>query len=236
MIISLDTPDVPAPTDPFLAYWGKRAFLGDFSKVPAVASLAATFVRCVFGAREDYLAAITHLRNYYESSGQQPIKLSELYRCVTRFEACITSMYLAVRSMQALRKRRDLAPRESNALCASRPKPHFLGTDAQKIGKLRNAIQHVEEELATGRLGGDLASMIYPTGPEVAFDDGVNQNQTLLTIDRLCVYDREVQFRELADWLIEMICYVEKLHDLMPVSYTSTRGMIFNDSVAPPPA
>ncbi|ODP35000.1 hypothetical protein [Pandoraea sp. ISTKB] len=234
MIITLSTPDIPAPTNPFVGYWGKRAFLGDFSKVPVVASLSATFVRCVFGAREDYLAAIAHLRNYYGKSGHQPIQLSELYRCVTRFEACITAMYLAVRSMQALRKCPDLVPREREALCASRPKPGFLGAGAQVIGNLRNRIQHVEEELATGRLDGDLATMIYPTGTEVPFEDGINQSQTLMTIDRLRVYDSEVSFAQIATWLQEMISYVEKLHDLMPIEYTSTRGMIFKDSLAPP--
>lgn len=233
MIISLDTPDVPALTNPFVGYWGKRAFLGDFSKVPAVASLSATFVRCVFGAREDYLAAITHLRNYYESPGQQPIKLSELYRCVTRFEACITSMYLAVRSMQALRKCRGLVPREREALCASRPKPGFLGAGAQVIGNLRNRIQHVEEELATGRLDGDLARMVYPTGTEIPFDDGIIQDQTLITIDRLCVYGVEVSFVQLTVWLQEMIEYVEKLHDLMPIGFTSGHGMLFKEPTSP---
>lgn len=41
MIIEFDIPDVPAPTDPFVGYWGKQVFVGHFSEDPFVVSLAS---------------------------------------------------------------------------------------------------------------------------------------------------------------------------------------------------
>lgn len=89
--IEFAIPDVPAPTNPFLGYWGAQLVVGHFSEKPLVITLSSTFVRCVFSAREDYLAAKQHLLAAYQASRE--IHLSELYRCISRFESCISSVY-----------------------------------------------------------------------------------------------------------------------------------------------
>lgn len=227
MLIKFDIPDVPAPTDPFIGYWGKQIFTGHFSDSPIVITLTSTYVRCVFAAREDYLAAAQHLRDAWTPDGNRAMKVSEVYRSITRFEACITGMYLAVRSMRELRKRQELTAREHAVICELKPKPRFLGSAGELLGKIRNKMQHIEEELSTGKLHGDLPIMIQPTGPEVPVDDPANPKETLKTIDRVRVHEHEVRFVELAGWLGEMVDYVDRLHGLMPVGWNSTDGKVF---------
>ncbi|WP_213781761.1 hypothetical protein [Caballeronia sp. dw_276] len=227
MLIKLDIPDVPAPTDPFVGYWGKQIFTGHFSDNPFVVTLTSTYVRCVFAAREDYLAAALHLHNVWTIDANQTLKVSELYRCIARFESCITGMYLAVRSMRELRKRQDLTVRERAVICELKPKPRFLGSAGELLGKMRNKMQHIEEELAAGRLKIDLPIMIQPTGPEIPADDPANPKQTVQTIDRLRVHEHEVRFAELAEWLREMVDYVDRLVGLMPISWNSADGKVF---------
>lgn len=155
------------------------------------------------------------------------MKLSDLYRSISRFESCITSMYLAVRSLRELRKRQELTERERAVICEAKPKPRFLGAAGELLGKMRNKMQHIEEELANGKLKDELPIMIQPTGPEVAVDDPAQPGQTVKTIDRLRVHEGEVRFAELAAWLGEMIDYVDRFHALMPVGWNSVAGKVF---------
>jgi hypothetical protein len=138
MLIKFDIPDAPAPTDPFVEYWGKQIFTGHFSDDPLVVTLTSTYVRCVFAAREDYLATAEHLRSVWAPDPNRAIKVSELYRSIARFESCITGMYLAVRSMRELRKRQNLSPRERAVICEWKPKPRYLGSAGELLGKMRN--------------------------------------------------------------------------------------------------
>ncbi|CAG9186107.1 hypothetical protein [Cupriavidus pampae] len=233
MIIKLSIPAVHAPNDPFLGYWGKQAFLGHFSDNPFVTTIASTYVRCVFAAREDYQSAAEHLKNYWEGDGNA-LRVSELYRAITRLESCITAMYLAVRALRQLRKRRELTERERAVICAKKAKPRFLGSDGDLLGQIRNKIQHIEEELAEGKVSKDLPFMIVMTGPEVPVDDPRNPGQVLKTIDRLQVHKFEVRFAELAAWLGEMVDYVDKLHSLMPIEVNSVQGKVFAPLEVPP--
>jgi hypothetical protein len=156
MIIELDIPGVPAPADPFVGYWGKQTFLGHFSENAIVATLSSTYVRCVFAAREDYLAAEQHLRSYFRPAVNGPMRISDLYRSIARLESCIAGMHLAVRSMKELRKRRELTERERSVIGETTKKPRFLGANGELLRKMRNKMQHIEEELANGNLKNDL--------------------------------------------------------------------------------
>ncbi|CAN7790274.1 hypothetical protein LJR034_009042 [Caballeronia sp. LjRoot34] len=235
MLIRFDIPDVPAPTDPFVGYWGKQLFTGHFSYRPFVITLTSTYVRCVFAAREDYLAAAQHLRGAWTSDVNRAMKVSEVYRSISRFESCITGMYLAVRSMRELRKRQELTARERAVICELKPKPRFLGSAGELLGKMRNKMQHIEEELAAGKLKNDLPIMIQPTGPEVPADDPANPQQTLRTIDRMRVHEYEVRFVELAAWLGEMVDHVDRLHGLMPGGWNPAEGKVFAATPDAPP-
>ena len=108
-----------------------------------------------------------------------------------------------------------------------KPKPRFLGSAGELLGKMRNKMQHIEEELAAGKLKDDLPIMIQSTGPEIPVDDPYNPKQTLKTIDRVRVHEHEVRFADLATWLGEMVDYVDRLHGLMSVSWNSADGNVF---------
>ncbi|MBU9198861.1 hypothetical protein KTD33_30505 [Burkholderia gladioli] len=220
-------PDVPAPGEPFVGYWGKQMFLGHFSEKSVVVTLSSTYVRCVFAAREDYLAAGQYLRSFYTPAVNGPMRIGDLYRGISRLESCIGGMHLAVRSMTELRKRKELAERERSVISETTRKPRFLGAASDLLRMMRNKMQHIEDELARGRLKGDLPIMIQPTGPEKAVDDPGNPGQVLKTIDRLRVHKYEVRFEELACWLGEMVEYAELLHSLMPISRNSSTGKVF---------
>lgn len=207
-----------------------------FSDNPFVVTLSSTYVRCVFAAREDYLVAAEHLRSVWTPDANGAIKISDLYRSIARFESCITGMHLATRSMRELRKRQDLSARERAVICETKPKPRFLGSAGELLGKMRNKMQHIEEELAAGMLKDDLPIMIQPTGPEVSVDDPADPKQTLKTIDRLRVREHEVRFADLAVWLGEMVDYVDRLHGLMPVGWNSVDGKVFATTLDAPAA
>ena len=119
MIIEFDIPDVPAPTNPFLGYWGSQLVIGHFSDSAKVITLSSTFVRCVFSAREDYLSAAQHLRTAFQSARE--MHLSEIYRSIARFESCITGVYLAVRAFVRLRRRVELSPDARALINCSKP-------------------------------------------------------------------------------------------------------------------
>lgn len=217
--IEFDIPDVPAPTNPFLGYWGAQLIVGHFSDSPKVITLSSTFVRCVFSAREDYLAATNHLRAAFQST--QALQLSEMYRSISRFELCISSMYLASRAFRRLRRCAELPP--DSYVVVNGEKPAFI---APRIGDrlkvMRDTMQHIEERLAKGELRNDLPYMVQPTGEERTRNDSSQLAQTVLTIDRLRIAEHEVRFAEVVEWLGEMIVYVEKLRSLMPTRWTSS--------------
>lgn len=227
MYIDFDIPDIDAPTNPFLGYWGAQAFIGHFSESAEVQTLTSTFVRCVFTAWEDYRYAGRYLRACFERS-EGKLNVSDLYRAVSRFESCITGMHLAVRSFRTLRRRKELRDHATAAVINAQV-PLFLRDAASaKIQLLRNKMQHIEDELARGTRSGDYTFMIAPTGPVVPLDDPHQPGQTRKTIDRLKILKHEVLFAELAGWLREMIVCVDKLRSLMPTGWSSTQGPTFS--------
>ncbi|RXV64381.1 hypothetical protein D1006_39065 [Burkholderia stabilis] len=151
--IEFDIPDVPAPTNPFLGYWGSQLIIGHFSDSPKVVTLSSTFVRCVFSAREDYLAATQHLRAAFQST--RAMHLSEPYRSISRFEACISGMYLAERAFMRLRRCAELSA--ESAAVINHEKPAFISAAVRdRLKNMRDTMQHIEELLAKGKLTEDL--------------------------------------------------------------------------------
>ncbi|WP_071750854.1 hypothetical protein [Burkholderia ubonensis] len=217
--IEFDIPDVPAPTNPFLGYWGSQLIIGHFSDSPKVVTLSSTFVRCVFSAREDYLAATQHLRAAFQSTRE--MHLSELYRSISRFETCISGMYLAERAFRRLRRCVELSA--DSAAVINHEKPAFIAPAVRdRLKAMRDTMQHIEELLAMGKLTEDLPYMVQPTGDEHPQTDSAQLADTVLVIDRLRIGEHVVRFSEVVEWLGEMIAYVEKLRSLMPTRWTST--------------
>lgn len=221
--IEFDIPDVPAPTNPFLGYWGAQLIIGHFSNSSKVVTLSSTFVRCVFSAREDYLAATQHLYAAFQST--RAMQLSELYRSIGRFETCISGMYLAERAFVRLRRCVELSP--ESAAVINDETPAFIAPRVRdRLKLMRDTMQHIEELLAKGKLTEDLPYMVQPTGDERPLADPEELADTVLVIDRLRIGEHVVRFEEIVEWLGEMIAYVEKLRSLMPTRWTSSLGVI----------
>lgn len=219
--IQIDIPDVPAPTNPFLGYWGSQLVVGHFSDCPKIITLSSTFVRCVFSAREDYLAASEHLRTAYQAT--RAMHLSEIYRCISRFESRISSIYLAECAFDRLRRRRELSV-ESTKVINDR-KPSFIAPAVRdRLKAMRDTMEHIEELLAEGKLTEDLPYMVQPTGEERPQTDSAQLADTIVVIDRLRIGEHVVRFAELVEWLSEMVAFVEKIRSLMPTRYSSSRG------------
>jgi hypothetical protein len=180
--IELDIPDVPAPTNPFLGYWGSQLVIGHFLESSRIITLSSTFVRCVFSAREDYLAATKHLCTAFQSARE--MQLSELYRSIARFESCIRSMYLAERAFVRLRRCDELSA--ESAAMINHEKPAFIAPTVRgRLKAARDTMEHIEELLAKGKLTEDLPYMVQPTGEEHPRTDLAQLADTVVVIDRL---------------------------------------------------
>lgn len=202
-------------------------FIGSPSDSPIINSLASTYVRLTFSAFEDYNEAAVHFRDYFNTSNT--IKVGGYYKSISRYESCITNMHLAIRSFSRLRRRKEL-PEKAKKLIND-PKPNFVSNlITDRILVARNSIHHIEERLVEGKLDRDLPFFIKPTGNEIPYDDGINKNQTKLTIDRVKILDHEIYFHEIATWIEEMIQYVDKISGLMPSQVTSPGSSIISSA------
>lgn len=219
MIIEFSIPAITNNQNSFVGYWGKQLFIGSISNSPIINSLASTYVRHTFSALEAYNEAAAHFRDYYNTSNA--LKISSLYRSISRYESCITSMHLAIRSFSRLRRHSEIPKKARDIL--NNPKPNFVNSQiSDRIVSARNSIHHIEERLANGEFEKELPFFITPTGDEIPYNDGINKNQTKLTIDRVKVLDNEIYFHEIATWIEEMIQYVDKLSSIMPSQVSSS--------------
>jgi len=85
---------------------------------------------------------------------------------------------------------------------------------------MRNEIHHMEELVVDGRLQPGQPFALQPDGPEIPHP--TEQNQTVKTIDRLVIGEREVTFTELAGWLGEMVATAQRIADFAPLTSRGT--------------
>lgn len=74
----------------------------------------------------------------------------------------------------------------------------------------------MEELVINGNLQLGQPFALHPDGPEVAHPS--ESNQTIKTIDRLVIGERQIRFTELASWLLEMVATAQKIADFAPSS------------------
>ena len=79
---------------------------------------------------------------------------------------------------------------------------------------MRHEIHHMEELVIDGRLQEGQPYALKPDGQEVPHP--TEPNQTIKTIDRLVIGGREITFRELTDWLREMVETAQRISDFAP--------------------
>jgi hypothetical protein len=123
------------------------------------------------------------------------------------FEACLTNMHRAVRCMIKIRSRPDV-PADLKSLIPK--KPRFTEPRvADRIRDVRDAAQHLEEQVLKGTVPEKTPFMIIAVGQETPVPE--EPGQTLKTIDRLQIGTYEIKFSELCAWLQEMGECAEKI-------------------------
>jgi hypothetical protein len=84
-------------------------------------------------------------------------------------------------------------------------KPQFTTKSiANRIRGIRDAIQHMDEQVLKEAIPQSTPFSLVATGPETPVLDSDQPNQTLKVIDRLIIGSDEILFSELVTWLHEM--------------------------------
>lgn len=199
MFIEFDIPDLQDVEKSLLPYWAKTIFADPISKEYQVVVLAGNYVRLVEASVAEYNLAHMKLKEFWGTHGY--LNLSAMHRSVSHFENCLSSMYRAANGFRKLRRHQS---RDPLCLRLNMERPSFA-TDAigGRFRKMRHEIHHLEEMVVNGRLQPGQPIALKPDGPELPHP--TDSNQTIKTIDRLAIGEREVKFTELAGWLREMV-------------------------------
>ena len=211
MYVEIEIPEIKKFPNGFLGYWTKFVFIGSISSNPRVNALATTYVRLVEAALIEYRLAEAPLKEFWEESSS--IKISAMHKSVAHFEACITNMYRAIRCFTWLRNNEMVPEGLRVILCTD--KPTFIADKiAGRLRKVRDAIHHMEEKFMNENIPVGASFTLYPDGFETPVEGELGQ--TLKKIDLLKIGAMEIRFSELAEWLIEMGCYAEKISEYKP--------------------
>jgi hypothetical protein len=131
-----------------------------------------------------------------------------MHHAVSHFESCLSDMHRAINCFTRLRRHKELPEGLRSAL--NEEKPRFIADQiSDQLRAIRNEIHHLEELVMDGRLQEGQAIALKPDGPETPH--AIEPNQTVKTIDRLVIAQRELQFSNLATWLAEMGRFAEKI-------------------------
>ena len=205
MQLSIEVPEINEYPEGFPQYWLNILFKGSVSSSFQIIALASTYVRLVEAALVEYRMGHLKLKEFWSS--HTSINLGAINRSVSHFESCLSDMYRAINCYTRLRRHKEL--RElSQALNEERPR--FIADNiSDQLRAIRNEIHHLEELVTDGRLTEGSPFALKPDGPETSHP--TEANQTVKTIDRLVIAQRELLFADLASWLREMGRFAEKL-------------------------
>ena len=93
---------------------------------------------------------------------------------------------------------------------------------ADRIREMRNKIHHLEDSVLRGQIAEGQSSALQPVGPEVPHP--TEEGQTIMTIDHLVIGSNQIAFRELVQWLSEMIEAVANLVETLPNASPGTNA------------
>jgi hypothetical protein len=138
-------------------------------------------IRLVDKTLLEYEQARKHLQQYVDSGNQTSLFM----RCVGHMENCIDSLHRSLLHMEGLKvslhKVRERA-NESLPQVAREELPKK--SDRNRVKRIRHAIQHMDERIARGKAGADIAPI------------GLNVKSDSVELDH-----EEIYFTELASWI-----------------------------------
>lgn len=202
MIFALEIPDLQGP----VAFPGQfvNALMGPQIKNYAGQAMLTSFVRFVEAARAQYRAGQAAATTF---SGSQ--NLYGFFDASSAFEACINYMHRAIRCMEVIRKKPEVAEvRES--LFVERP-PFMVGAVINPIRLVRDAVQHSYERVFRGDVSEGMPFMLVLAGTELPTPAADNSAQTTKTWDRVEIGPFAVRFIDLSSWLDEMARAAESI-------------------------
>lgn len=212
MYVEFDIPDLSESAGGIPQYWLKTIFIQSPSNRYQIVALASTYVRLVEASLIEYQFGAAKLREFWGT--HTSFNLGAMHRSTSHFEACFSNLYRATNCFRRLRRDRGQDPLSVEL---GRDNATFA-TDSvsDRFRLIRNDIHHLEEMVMDGRISEGQPFGLKADGPEVVHP--TEPNQTIKTIDRLVIGEREVRFVELADWLTEMFQFATRIADYLPSS------------------
>lgn len=212
MYVHIEAPEIVEYKSGFPQYWLKSIFIQSVSTRYQVNALASTYVRLVEAAITEYNLGTVKLHEFWNT--HTSFNLGAMHRSMSHFESCLSNMYRATNCFRKLRRNRDQDPL---SVVLNIDKPSFA-TDAiaDRFRLMRHEIHHLEELVMDGRLQEGQPFALKSDGPETPHP--TEAQQTIKTIDRLVIGEREVHFFELATWLREMASVAVKIAEFGPDS------------------
>jgi hypothetical protein len=206
MYVTVEVPEINEYTNGFPQFWSKMIFFGSNTISSQINALLTTYVRLVEAALVEYSLGHSKLKEYFDT--HTSFNLSAIHRAISHFESCLSNMHRAINCFTRLRRHRDLP--ESLRLALNEEKPLFIANQiSDKLREIRNDIHHIEESIMDGRIQEGQFITLNPDGPETPHPS--EPDQTIKTIDRLIIAQRELHFSSLATWLTEMGRIAEKI-------------------------
>jgi len=206
MYVSIEVPEIDEYPNGFPLHWLKVWFIGSVSSSFQINALATTYIRLVEAALVEYRLGQSKLKEYWGT--HTSLNIRAIDRAISHFESCLLDMHRAINCFTRLRRHQELP--EGLRLALNEEKPRFVaGQISDQLRAMRNEIYHLEELVMDGRLQKGQAFALMPDGPETPHP--TEPNQTVKTIDRLVIAQRELQFSNLATWLREMSRFAEKI-------------------------
>ena len=206
MYVSIEVPEIDEYPNGFPLHWLKVWFIGSVSSSFQINALATTYIRLVEAALVEYRLGQSKLKEYWGT--HTSLNIRAIDRAISHFESCLSDMHRAINCFTRLRRHKELP--EGLRLALNEEKPRFVADQiSDQLRAIRNEIHHLEDLVMDGRLQEGQAFALMPDGPETPHP--TEPNQTVKTIDRLVIAQRELQFSHLATWLTEMGRFAEKI-------------------------
>lgn len=206
MYLEFDIPEIREYQKGFLQFWAKIVFLGAFQTNFQLRALAVTYVRLVEAALVEYRLGESKLKEFWNT--HDSFNISAMNRSVSHFESCLSNMHRAI--ICFTRFRRHISLPEDLKKLLNEQKPNFISSKiSDQVRNIRNDIHHLEQLVMKGEVQQGQSISLAPNGPEVIHP--TEPNQTIKTIDRLVIAERELLFQDIAAWLKEMACYADKI-------------------------
>lgn len=212
MYVSFNIPDIEVRNTGFPQFWLRTLFISGVSPVFEVNALSIMYVRLVGASMLEYSLGRRALLEFWGT--HTAIALGAMHQSVSHFESCLSSAHRAKNTFSRLRRHAELGELSS---ILNNPKPNFTsGGFADKLRDIRNEIHHTEAALLSGKLGAGNPFTLKADGPETPHP--TEPNQTNKVIDRLVIGSRELLFTEVAQALVEMADYCDKIASTVPSS------------------